>query len=325
MKRYLIFMVIILGMIAPTVSAQTVKQKVAVYVTGDVDNSYKKVIGSKLVTAITRSEEYAAVERTADFLAELTKEHDYQLSGAVTDKQIARLGEHFGVRYVLVADLSEIFSSMFISARMIDVQTAQITSSTETNGSVNNFDDLSNLSESIVLGIIGIPTISSDLIKQINVATFDDLYNCTAPDGYHIATADEIEIIRNNYQIMGKNIVYPIYIDVHGELENLTQVYTVDYYEENKKKYTIEKYRSATKKREYKRYVVACNIIENADISSKVIIDYFDDEGFAQAKLRAFDYRVDGSILYSSETSGLKDMSTPKPIITSGFVFFVKN
>ena len=322
MKRYLIFMVIILGMIAPTVSAQTVKQKVAVYVTGDTDNSYKKVIGSKLVTAITRSEEYAAVERTADFLAELTKEHDYQLSGAVTDKQIARLGEHFGVRYVLVADLSEIFSSMFISARMIDVQTAQITSSTETNGSVNNFDDLSNLSESIVLGII--PTISSDLIKQINVATFDDLYNCTAPDGYHIATADEIEIIRNNYQITGKNMVYPIYTDVHGELENLTQVYIMCKREYDEKKYRGREIYRNTKKREYKRYVVACNFIENADISSKVIIDYFDDKGFADAKKEEMNY-TEGHYTYDIYALGLEDMRTPKPIITSGFVFFVKN
>ena len=323
MKRYLIFMVIILGMIAPTVSAQTVKQKVAVYVTGDVDNSYKKVIGSKLVTAITRSEEYVAVERTADFLAELTKEHDYQLSGAVTVKQIAHLGEYFGVHCVLVADLSEVFSSIFISARMIDVKTAQITNSSETNGSVNNFDDLSNLSESIVLGIIGIPTISSDLIKQINVATFDDLYNCTAPDGYHIATADEIEIIRNNYQITGKNIVYPIYTDVHGELENLTQVYTMYKYEIDEKKDTRREISRFNKHREYKRYVVACNIIENADISSKLIIDYFDDKGFANAtKEEVYTY---GRYTYELYASGLKDMSTPKPIITSGFVFFVKN
>jgi len=94
---------------------QTIKQKVAVYVTGDGENGYKKVIGSKLVTGITRSENYAAVERTADFLTELTKEQDYQMSGAVSDNQIARLGQQFGVRYVLVADVFPSFSSLCLS------------------------------------------------------------------------------------------------------------------------------------------------------------------------------------------------------------------
>ena len=85
-------MAIILGMIAPSVSAQTTaKKKVAVYMTGnDVQDSYKKVIGSKLVSAITATNEYAAVERTADFLAVLSSEHDFQTSGEVQDSQIAR-------------------------------------------------------------------------------------------------------------------------------------------------------------------------------------------------------------------------------------------
>ena len=72
------------------------KKKVAVYMTGNgVEDSYKKVIGARLVSAITATNEYAAVERTADFLAALSSEQDFQMSCEVKDTQIARLGQKF--------------------------------------------------------------------------------------------------------------------------------------------------------------------------------------------------------------------------------------
>ena len=91
------------------------KEKVAVYMTGDkIDDTYKKVIGSKLVTAITESGKYAAVERTSDFLAAISAENDYQTSGEVRDNQIAALGQKFGVKYVVVADVSEVFDEFLL-------------------------------------------------------------------------------------------------------------------------------------------------------------------------------------------------------------------
>ena len=214
MKHYFILMTIILGMIAPSASAQSAKQKVAVYVTGDVENGYKKVIGSKLVTGITRSDDYSAVERTADFLAELAKEHDYQTSGAVSDNQIAKLGHQFGVHYVLVADVSEIFESMFISARLIDVQTGQITIASEASSTVGSIDGLIELSEQIVLGLFG--KISSGQGQQIKVIgpfmTYKALYDYATqiPEGYIMASRQDVENIIASYKMINKSILYPI-------------------------------------------------------------------------------------------------------------------
>ena len=135
MKHYFILIVIIFGMIAPSASAQTVKKKVAVYMTGkDVDESYKKIIGAKFVSTITATNEYAAVERTADFLAALSSEQDYQASGEVRDNQIARIGQKFGVRYVVVADVTELFDELFIASRMINVETGLVEKAFEANG-----------------------------------------------------------------------------------------------------------------------------------------------------------------------------------------------
>lgn len=157
MKRYFIFMAIILGMIAPSVSAQTAaKKKVAVYMTGnDVQDSYKKVIGAKLVSAITATNEYAAVERTADFLAALSSEHDFQTSGEVQDSQIARLGQKFGVRYVVVADVSEVFEELFVSARLINVESALVEKAFDANAPAETMAQLIDISTKVAKGLLG--------------------------------------------------------------------------------------------------------------------------------------------------------------------------
>lgn len=154
MKRYVILCAIILGMVAPATMAQEAVKKVAVYMTGnDVSESYKKVIGAKLVSAITATDEYAAVERTADFLAALSAEQDYQTSGEVRDSQIARLGQKFGVRYVAVADMSELFDEIFISARLINVESGLVENAFDTSGPVENMAQLTTLATNVAKGL----------------------------------------------------------------------------------------------------------------------------------------------------------------------------
>ncbi|MBD5296674.1 MAG: hypothetical protein HDS21_01140 [Bacteroides sp.] len=215
MKRCIIFLAIILGLIVPTVSAQNVKKKVAVYVTGEADAGYKKVLGAKLVSGITRSNDYAAVERTADFLAEMTKEQDYQMSGAVSDNQIAKLGQQFGVRYVLVADVSEIFETIFVAIRMIDVQTGLIISSAEGTLQSESVEGINNLSNSLISYLI-CPMDINDIIVKGPIKTSLELYKYEEliPKGYRLLTFNEIQELRNFYKSTGKSLSSPIYCDL---------------------------------------------------------------------------------------------------------------
>lgn len=138
------------------VSAQgPVKKKVAVYVTGsDVDNNIKKVLGAKIVTAITQSGDFAAVERTSEFLSALSKEADYQTSGEVRDSQIAKLGQQFGVKYVVVADVSEAFEELFVAARLINVETALVEKAYDVNGPADSMQQLISLSKQVADGLL---------------------------------------------------------------------------------------------------------------------------------------------------------------------------
>lgn len=107
------------------------------------------------------------------------KEQDYQLSGAVTDSQIAKLGQQFGVQYVLVADISEVFGSMFISARMIDVQTAQIMNSADATQTVTNMVGLTEIADKIVSNILWTRHFSENELKAIR-----HFFNCKRVNGW---------------------------------------------------------------------------------------------------------------------------------------------
>ena len=124
-----------------SLAAMAQSKRVAVYVIGE-DAGINKVLGSKLVSAIARSNEYSAIERTAAFLNELSKEQDYQRTGAVDDNDLSRLGKQFGAQYVCVATVSDAFDEKYLSARLIDVETAQVERTASSNGTIQSLEDI---------------------------------------------------------------------------------------------------------------------------------------------------------------------------------------
>jgi len=127
MKKVIIFLLVLIC--ASSVLGQ--QQKVAIYVTGSIEEGVNDFVGAYLVDAIVKSSNYLAVERTADFLKELNKEQGYQRTGAVDDDQISKLGKQFGVQLVCVAKIVQMGGGQFVSARLIDVETATVKSSTK--------------------------------------------------------------------------------------------------------------------------------------------------------------------------------------------------
>ena len=218
--RYLILN--LLAFIAPMVciaqepTSQESAKKVAIYITGDINPAYKKVIGAKMVSTITSSNQFVAVERTADFLATLSKEQDYQVSGVVSNDQIAKLGEQFGVQYVITADASTVFESIFVSARMINVESAQIIASTECESKVNSMESLMQLaidiSESFTGGL---------LLENIRIIGPINSTNESDDRGLDIdhwreqvrLTFNEIKSTAKALKQKGQN-VYPVCVDI---------------------------------------------------------------------------------------------------------------
>ena len=136
MKKLLILLLSVLSL---TVYAQ--QKKVAVYVTGN--DPINDIVSSRLMDGIAKSGKYRAIERTAAFLNELSKEQNYQSTGAVDDNEISRLGKQFGVDYVCVASAFDVWGNeKYISTRLIDVETAEVVVSSSSNGAISSSSQL---------------------------------------------------------------------------------------------------------------------------------------------------------------------------------------
>lgn len=139
-------LIILLSAISLTTFAQ--QKKVAVYVTGQ-ESGINKVLGDQLVAGFAQSGKYIAIERTASFLAELGKEQNYQRTGAVDDNELSRLGKQFGVQLVCVADISDVFGQKYISARLIDVESAEVVNTSNTSSQLDSMNELLNVTNKL--------------------------------------------------------------------------------------------------------------------------------------------------------------------------------
>lgn len=139
-------LIILLSALSLTTFAQ--QKKVAVYVTGQ-ESGINKVLGDQLVAGFAQSGKYIAIERTASFLAELGKEQNYQRTGAVDDNELSRLGKQFGVQLVCVADISDVFGQKYISARLIDVESAEVVNTSNTSSQLDSMDELLNVTNKL--------------------------------------------------------------------------------------------------------------------------------------------------------------------------------
>ena len=147
MKNLLIFL---LSALSLTAFAQ--QKKVAVYVTGD--DPMNSIMGDHLVDGIAHDGKYIAVERTASFLNELVKEQSYQQTGAVDDNEISRLGKQFGVDYVCVATPFDVWGEKYISARMIDVERAEVIATSSANGKIENSTQFVAILNTLTKGLV---------------------------------------------------------------------------------------------------------------------------------------------------------------------------
>lgn len=137
--------------------------KVAVYVTRTGNREIDIILGDQLVAGFSKSNKYAAVERTNSFLAQISKEHNYQYNtGAVDDTELTRLGKFFGVKYVCITKTSKLFDDdYYISARLIDVEKAEVVNTYKKDGCT-------------FYGVNDIVTVAQEIASHLSGRTFKE-------------------------------------------------------------------------------------------------------------------------------------------------------
>jgi hypothetical protein len=125
MKRILI--ILLFALLSGTiVFGQEGKKKVAIYTDDKSGKNYVEFAGEFLTNAIVKRGVYEAYERTDAFLQLINKEQEYQRSGTVSEDQIAKLGKQLGVQLVCAVRIGVADEQYFISAKLINVETAGI-------------------------------------------------------------------------------------------------------------------------------------------------------------------------------------------------------
>jgi uncharacterized repeat protein (TIGR02543 family) len=112
---------------APDTAAPTAgPPNIAVYVTGEVPDEEKRALGTRILASLVNSGRYKGIERSNTFLAEIDKEMEKQMSGAIDDNQISKVGKQFGVKFICIVDITPAYESFQVSARIVNVETAEV-------------------------------------------------------------------------------------------------------------------------------------------------------------------------------------------------------
>lgn len=143
MKKFLVLAVIaLLGGIFG-MDSFAANKKIAVYVEGNITKEQKSIVNSAIMSRLSGNKEYRVFERNDSFLRALDHEHDYQLSGEVSESQIRKIGERLGVDYVIavVVVITE-EDKCTVSGRLIDLETGEVL---KTCNATREYEDSSSL------------------------------------------------------------------------------------------------------------------------------------------------------------------------------------
>ena len=131
------------------------QKSVAVYVTSSesVPKETSKILGSELVSAITKNENYIAIERTEDFLSQVSNEQGYYEN--IDDSKLCYFGKKFGASNVCVADITKFGDEYYIIARLLDINTAKVWKTSKITSTLNSLSELINASELLSEDLFG--------------------------------------------------------------------------------------------------------------------------------------------------------------------------
>jgi len=94
------------------------KPKAAVYIMGNPEG--RDALRMAVNTFLVKSDRYQMI--AVDAIDIVAKEHQRQMSGSVSDEQIAKLGQDAGAQYVCVVERTELDGYSYVATRMVSVE-----------------------------------------------------------------------------------------------------------------------------------------------------------------------------------------------------------
>jgi len=116
--------------------------KVSMFVYGDIDNSDKFILESKVSEQLSKNKNTTLLCRSQDFLDMLTDEVVFQNSGEVSNKEMCKLGKKWGARYVIGIKAIEARGQMILTTKLINVTTGEELFTISNHKEINRANDL---------------------------------------------------------------------------------------------------------------------------------------------------------------------------------------
>jgi len=123
--------------------------KIAVYATGNLNENEKRALEMEMLNALLNSRQFSWGSSVA-FSAEMEKRSAASDGKGLDDNQISLMGEQFGLKAVCIVEVVSAFGSHQISARIINVRTAETRRYGTASGHLNSMEALETLSASVV-------------------------------------------------------------------------------------------------------------------------------------------------------------------------------
>lgn len=133
---------LLLSFLLVSIASQGQEKKLAVLAYGTNDQYYE-FIQNELITAFNDDGTYTVFERQQEFLDMIAKEHSFQQSGWVRDKDIIDMARKAGAEYVCAFKmLNLVFGEQPIAARILSVESGKVVRSVQWSGEWNSMNNM---------------------------------------------------------------------------------------------------------------------------------------------------------------------------------------
>jgi len=128
--------------------AQETPERLAVYASGASDAGINKSISHKLLAAMVQNGTYMEIGDPTSFQNELAK------SGKSDLASITQTAKRYGSDYVCVVNITEVFGTHSIVARLIKIAGSQVVKTSSTDRSLKSLEDLTMVSNELAVQLL---------------------------------------------------------------------------------------------------------------------------------------------------------------------------
>jgi hypothetical protein len=135
-------MILLAGLLLSIIATAQESTRIAVLVYGQ-NSGLNEFFQNELITAFSDDGTYTVCERQEEFISLINKEHTYQQSGMIDDRNIVQIAKKLGAEYVCCFKMLDlIFGEQPVAARILSVEQGSVIRSVQWSGAMTSMNDV---------------------------------------------------------------------------------------------------------------------------------------------------------------------------------------